>query len=341
MTDHLTTFWHWYVAGITVVSMIGCAIFLKLQTTRKLPPGEKAELHGNVWDGDLSEYNNPLPSWWKWLFYITLIFGAIYLAIFPGLGGFAGKAEWSSAGQYNAEVKQADSEFGPVFAKYTAVDIPTLSKDPKAKEIGQRLFLNYCAQCHGSDAAGGKGFPNLRDKDWLYGGDPDTIVATLTNGRNGVMPALGEAIGGEQGIKEMAQYVRSLSGLKHDAALAAAAAPKFAICAACHGADGKGNRAMGAPNLTDDVWLYGSSAEEIGYTIKNGRGTNQLVEGQSAMPAQGAKLGPAKVHLLAAYVYGLGGGEPPTPAPAAAPAAEPAPAPAPAAAPAAPPAKGK
>jgi cytochrome c oxidase cbb3-type subunit 3 len=311
MSDHLSTFWHWYVAIITVLSMIGCAVLLKMQTTRKPPSGEKPQLHGNVWDEDLSEYNNPLPSWWKWLFYLTIIFGAIYLAVFPGLGAFEGKAGWTSTSEYQAEIKQAETAYGPVFAKYAAVDIPTLAKDKDANAVGQRLFLNYCAQCHGSDAAGGKGFPNLRDKDWLYGGDPATIVATITNGRNGVMPALGEAIGGEQGIKEMAQYVRSLSGLKHDAAMAAAAAPKFAICAACHGADAKGNRAMGAPNLTDGVWLYGSAAEDIAYTIKNGRGTNQLVEGQSAMPAQGEKLGAAKIHLLAAYVYGLGGGEAP------------------------------
>jgi cytochrome c oxidase cbb3-type subunit III len=336
MTEHLTAFWHWYVAILTVVSMLACAVLLWMQTTKRLPTGSKPELHGNVWDEDLTEYNHPLPNWWRWLFYITLIFGGLYIVIFPGLGGFAGQASWSSSGQYAAEIKQADAEFGPIFAKYTAIDVPTLAKDPQANAMGQRLFLNYCAQCHGSDAAGGKGFPNLRDKDWLYGGDPAAIVATLTNGRNGIMPALGDAIGGEQGIKEMAQYVRSLSGLKHDAALAAAAAPKFAVCAACHGADGKGNRDLGAPNLTDGVWLLGSSAEDIAMTIRNGRGTDQLVAGQNAMPAQLEKLGPAKIHLLAAYVHSLGGGEPPIveKAPEA-------PAPAPVAAPATPPPKGK
>jgi len=311
MTEHLTTFWHWYVASISIVSILACALLLWTQTTNRLPKDTKAELHGHVWDEDLAEYNNPLPNWWRWLFYITIIYSVVYLIIYPGLGGFAGTAGWTSTGEYKEEVKQADREFGPIFAKYAAIDIATLSKDPQAVAAGQRLFLNYCSQCHGSDAGGGKGFPNLRDKDWLYGGDPDTIVATLVNGRNGVMPALGEAIGGEQGTKEMAQYVRSLSGLKHDVALAAAAAPKFAVCAACHGADGKGNRQMGSPNLADDVWLYGSGAEEIAYTIKNGRGMNQLVEGQSAMPAQAEKLGAAKIHLLATYVYSLGGGEPP------------------------------
>ena len=311
MTEHLTDFWHWYITVITIVSMIGCGVLLWTQTTKRLPKDTKVELHGNVWDEDLAEYNNPLPDWWRWLFYLTIIISAVYLYIFPGLGDFAGSAGWSSDGQYNAEVKQADKEFGPVFAKYSAIDIPTLAKDAQAMAGGQRLFLNYCAQCHGSDAGGGKGFPNLRDKDWLYGGDAATIVTSIADGRNGVMPALGDAVGGEQGTKEMAQYVRSLAGLKHDAAMAATAAPKFAVCSACHGADGKGMRALGAPNLTDDVWLYGSSAEDIAYTIKHGRGMNQLVEGQSAMPAQSAKLGAAKIHLLAAYVYGLGGGEAP------------------------------
>ncbi|HCG52371.1 MAG TPA: cytochrome-c oxidase, cbb3-type subunit III [Betaproteobacteria bacterium] len=337
MTHHLTAFWHWYVAIITVVSMVACGVLLWSQTTRKLPIGSAPELHGNVWDDDLTEYNHPLPNWWRWLFYLTLFFGALYLFIFPGLGGFAGLAGWSSAGQYEAEVKQADVDFGPIFAKHSAIDIPTLAKDAQANAAGQRLFLNYCAQCHGSDAAGGKGFPNLRDKDWLYGGDPATIEASITSGRNGVMPALGEAIGGAAGTNEMSHYVRSLAGLKHNASMAAAAAPKFAICAACHGADGKGNRQLGAPNLTDDIWLYGSAVEDISATIKNGRGVNQLVVGQSAMPAQGEKLGPAKIHLLAAYVYSLGGGEPPVGEGASEPAAAAAvvaPAVAPAAAPA-------
>jgi cytochrome c oxidase cbb3-type subunit 3 len=322
MTEHLSTFWHWYVTIATVVSLIACAIFLKMQTTRQLPKGEKAQLHGNVWDEDLAELNNPLPNWWRWLFYLTLVFSALYLLFFPGLGAFGGKLGWSSAGQYAAEMKQADADFGPVFAKHSAIDVVTLSKDPQAVAAGQRLFLNYCAQCHGSDAAGGRGFPNLRDKDWLYGGDPATIEASITNGRNGVMPAMGDALGGDQGVKEVAEYVRSLSSLKHDAKMAAAGAPKFAVCAACHGADAKGNRALGAPNLSDNIWLYGSSAEDTAYSIKNGRGANQLVEGQSAMPAQGEKLGPAKIHLLTAYVWGLGGGEPPAATePAAAPAA--------------------
>ncbi|MCE2990133.1 MAG: cytochrome-c oxidase, cbb3-type subunit III [Nitrosomonadaceae bacterium] len=303
MTEHLTALWHWYVTIATIVSLIACAIFLKMQTTRRLPKGEKAELHGNVWDEDLAELNNPLPNWWRWLFYITLIFSALYLLFFPGLGAFGGKLGWSSTGQYQAEVKQAEAEFGPLFAKFEKTDVPTLAKDAQATAMGQRLFLNYCAQCHGSDAAGGKGFPNLKDKDWLYGGDPAAILATLNNGRAGVMPAMIDAVGGEEGVKEVVSYVRSLSGLKHDAALAAKGQAKFAICAACHGQDGKGMRALGAPNLTDNIWLYGSPEETIAESIRHGRNNN--------MPAQLERLGPAKLHLLTAYVWGLGGGEPP------------------------------
>ncbi len=303
MEKHLSEFWHWYIVIISVVSIIACGVLLKLMTTKRLPKGEKVALHGNVWDGDLQEYNHPLPSWWKWLFYLTLIFSIVYLAVYPGLGNFAGSFGWSSAGQYKQEMKQADTEFGPIFAKYSAVAIADLAKDKQAVEIGQRLFLNYCAQCHGSAAVGSKSFPNLTDKDWLYGGDPATIKATLTAGRNGVMPPLGDALGGPEGIKAVAQYVRSLSGLQHDVGMAAKGKNKFAVCAACHGIDGKGNRALGAPNLTDNIWLYGSSAETIEEGITLGR--------NNAMPAQLERLGEAKLHVLAAYVYSLGGGEPP------------------------------
>jgi cytochrome c oxidase cbb3-type subunit 3 len=327
MSDFTSAFWGIFVAVIALVSVAGCGVFLKIQSTKRpvVKAGEKADLHDHVWDGDLQEYNNPLPRWWMWLFYLTIFFALGYLIYFPGLGSFGGTGQWSSKDEYQAEVAKAEGEFGPLFAQYAKTDLAVLAKDTKANAMGQRLFLTYCAQCHGSDAGGAVGFPNLRDKDWLYGGDPQTIETTITNGRNGVMPPLGDAIGGEQGIKEMVNYVRSLSGLKHDAALAKAAQPKFAICAACHGPDGKGNRQLGSPNLTDAVWLYGSSEEKIAETIRLGRNNH--------MPAQKDFLGEAKVHLLAAYVYSLGGGEPPLPAPAAAPA------PAPAAA--APPAKSK
>lgn len=323
MSDFTSNFWHWFIAIVSVISIVGCAVLLRTQTMKRPSKGEKVKLHGNVWDEDLVEYNNPMPNWWMWLFYITIVFSLGYLVFYPGLGNFAGMFGWTSTGQFDTEVKVANNEYGPLFAKYAQIDIPVLAKDPVANDIGQRLFLNNCAQCHGSDAGGGKGFPNLRDADWLYGGDPVAIETTLRLGRNGVMPPMVDAIGGETALPAMVNYVRSLSGLKHDAVLAAAGKDKFAICAACHGPEGKGNQALGAPNLTDKIWLYGSSEETIAETIRLGR--------NNMMPAQLERLGEAKVHLLTAYVYSLGGGTPsvaptslqPTPAVSAASQAKP------------------
>ncbi len=305
MSDFTSNFWHWYVAVISIVSILGCGVLLWMQSTARPPKGAKIESHGHVWDEDLTELNHPVPRWWMWLFYITIVFSLGYVALYPGLGNFAGKFGWTSANEYAAEMKQADADYGPLFEKYLKIDVAILSKDATANAMGQRLFLNYCAQCHGSDAGGAKSFPNLRDKDWLYGGDAASIETTILNGRNGVMPALGAAVGGETGISALTHFVRSLSGLKHDAKLAEAGRAKFAVCAACHGAEGKGNMALGAPNLTDAVWLYGSAEETIAEGIRNGR--------NNMMPSQKERLGEAKVHLLAAYVYGLGGGMPERP----------------------------
>ena len=305
MSDFISEFWHWYVAVISIVSILGCGVLLWMQSIARPPAGAKIESHGHVWDEDLTELNHPVPRWWMWLFYITIVFALGYVAVYPGLGNFAGTFGWTSANEYAAEMKQAEADYGPLFEKYLKIDVATLSKDATANAMGQRLFLNYCAQCHGSDAGGAKSFPNLRDKDWLYGGDAANIEATILNGRNGVMPALGTAVGGEAGINALTHFVRSLSGLMHDAKLAEAGKAKFAVCAACHGADGKGNIALGAPNLTDAVWLYGSTEETIAEGIRNGR--------NNMMPAQKERLGEAKVHLLAAYVYGLGGGMPEKP----------------------------
>jgi cytochrome c oxidase cbb3-type subunit 3 len=323
MSDFTSGFWPIYITVLTLVSIIGTWIFLKSQTTRKLAPGEKAELIEHSWDGDLQDLNNPLPRWWLGLFYGTMIFAVAYLALWPGLGNFAGVLGWTSKGEYEAEVQAAEAKFQPVYAGFMKQDIVTVAANPEARAIGKNLFLTYCSQCHGSDAAGAKGFPNLTDSDWLYGGDPDSIKATITDGRAGVMPALGDALGA-QGSKEVANYVLSLSGRKHDAGLAAAGKQKFADnCAACHMPDGTGMQAMGAPNLTDKVWLYGGSEAAIIETIAKGR--------NGVMPGMAQLLGTtsnkeAKLHLLAAYVYGLGGGQAPAaPAPEA-PAAEAAPA---------------
>ncbi len=302
MSDFTSGFWPIYISVITIASIIGTWVFVKSHTTRKLAPGEKAELIEHTWDEDLQDLNNPLPRWWLGLFYATLAFALVYLALWPGLGNFGGLLGWTSKGEYEAEVKAAEAKFQPVYAGFMKQDIATVAANPEARAIGKNLFLTYCSQCHGSDAAGATGFPNLTDHDWLYGGDPDTIKTTITDGRSGMMPALGEALG-PQGTKEVANYVLSLSGRKHDAALAEAGKQKFADnCAACHMPDGTGMAAMGAPNLTDKVWLYGGSEAAIIETISKGR--------NGVMPASSQTLGTtsnkeAKLHLLAAYVYGL------------------------------------
>jgi cytochrome c oxidase cbb3-type subunit 3 len=296
VSDFTSDFWSYYVAVITVVSIVACAVLLWTMSSQRVP-GQQVGTMGHVWDENLEEYNNPLPNWWRWLFYITMVFGLAYLVLYPGLGKFGGTYNWTSTGQYEAEQARAAERYGPLFAKFAAMDIPAVAADPKAREMGQRLFLNYCAQCHASDARGSRGFPNLADDDWLYGGDPATIKATIVNGRNGIMPPLGPVLG-DEGVKDAAHYVLSLSGLTHDSLLASSGKALFAAnCVACHGADGKGNAALGAPNLTDKVWLYGGGETSISETIRAGR--------NNKMPAWGEFLGDAKAHLLAAYVWGL------------------------------------
>ncbi len=298
MSDFTSDFWAVYIALITVLSIIACAVLLYAYGTKRAVKGEQAGTTGHTWDEDLHEWNNPLPRWWMWLFYLTIVFSLVYLALYPGLGIYSGVFGWSSQRQYDDEQQQAALRYGPIFDQYLKQDVAAVAADADARAIGQRLFLNYCAQCHGSDAGGGKGFPNLRDQDWLYGGEPATIKESIANGRLGTMPPLGAAVGGAEEVKDVANYVRSLSGLTHDALRASRGAQKFtAICAACHGADAKGNPQLHAPNLTDSVWLYGSSESTIIETITKGRA------GQ--MPAHKGFLDDGKIHLLTAYVYSL------------------------------------
>ncbi len=299
MSDFVDGFWSLYVAGITLVSVIGCAVFLTTQHKKGIP-GQAVGTTGHQWDEDLAEYNNPLPKWWMWLFWITIVFALVYLALYPGMGSFKGVLGWSSTGQYQAEQASADAKFGPVFQKYASMEIEAIAKDPKARAMGERMFLTYCSQCHGSDARGAKGYPNLTDNDWLYGGEPQTILNTIMEGRNGVMPPMGAAVGGPEGIKQVANYVLSLSGLAHDSKLAEAGKEKFAACAACHGPEAKGNPALGAPNLTDKTWLYGSSIATISEGIEKGR--------NNRMPAHKEFLGPERSRILAAYVWSLSQG---------------------------------
>jgi cytochrome c oxidase cbb3-type subunit 3 len=300
VNEFTSGFWSAYIALLTLASILGCGILLWKLSTRRLAPDQKAEVTGHVWDENLEEYNNPLPRWWMWLFWITLAFGFAYLVLYPGLGSFSGILKWSSTGEWVNEQARAKARFEPKYAQYAAMDIPSLAGERKAREMGQRMFLNYCAQCHASDGRGTRGFPDLTDKDWLYGGTPEAITATITNGRQAMMPAWAQL--GDEGIRNVTHYVMSLSGKTHDGLRAAQGKELFAAnCAACHGADGKGNQAMGAPNLTDALWLYGGGESTIVETITRGRNGH--------MPAWGEFLGQSKIHLLAAYVYGLSNGK--------------------------------
>lgn len=295
MADFVSGFWNAYVMVLVFLSISFCVFVLVSNTTKR--PSGPVGLHDHVWDETLQEYNNPLPRWWMYMFWITIIFAITYLSMYPGFGNNQGKLGWSAVGQWEAEQKAAAEKYGPIFAKYKGMDLNAVAADKEANAMGQRLFLTYCAQCHGADAKGAKGFPNLTDSDWLYGGEPDTIKTTILGGRMGMMPPFGPALGAD-GVKDVANYVRSLSGLAHDSLRAQRGKEIFAQnCVACHGPEAKGTPAMGAPNLTDKTWLYGSAEATIIETVTKGR-TNQ-------MPSFQAFLGEDKVHLLAGYVLSL------------------------------------
>ena len=296
MSDFTSNFWSIYVAGITVTGIIACALLLWL-TSRKKVESASDNTTGHVWDEDLKEMNNPMPRWWMWLFVLTIIFSFAYLAIYPGLGKFAGKMGWSQYGAYDAEMAQAKAELEPLYARFTSMTTEQVAQDPQAMAIGERLFMNNCAQCHGSDARGSKSFPNLTDGHWLHGGTPEKIRETLEKGRIGNMPPMAAAVGSPEDVRNLSHYVLSLSGSPHDSLRASLGKSKFVACAACHGADGKGMQALGAPNLTDDIWLHGWGEAAITAMINNGK-VNQ-------MPAQSQKLTEAQLGVLTAYVWGM------------------------------------
>ena len=296
MSDFTSNFWSIFVAAVTLVSILACLLLLWFSGKAKAMTASD-NTTGHVWDGDLREMNNPLPRWWAWLFILTVVFSLAYLALYPGLGTYPGKLAWTSTGEYQAEVDKGNAEVAPLYAKFASLKPEDMAKDPQAMAIGERLYMNNCAQCHASDARGNKGFPNLTDGDWLHGGTPEKIKETLTKGRIGNMPPMAAAVGSSDDVKNVAQYVLSLSGSPHDSLQAALGKSKFGICAACHGVDGKGNQALGAPNLTDDVWLHGYGANAIVAMINNGK-VNQ-------MPAQSEKLTESQIHVLTSYIWGL------------------------------------
>ena len=296
MSDFTSNFWSVYVTAVTVIGIVACLFLLWFSGKAKAMTAND-NTTGHVWDGDLREMNNPLPRWWVGLFVITIVFAGVYLAFYPGLGNSAGKLGWTSKGQLQAEIAKGEADIAPIYARFDSMTPEDMAKDPQAHAIGERLFMNNCSQCHGSDAHGSKGFPNLTDADWLHGGTPEKIIETLNQGRIGQMPPMAAAVGTADDVKNVANYVLSLSGSPNDSVRAALGKPKFAACAACHGADGKGNQALGAPNLTDDIWLHGYGENAIIAMVNNGK-VNQ-------MPAQAQKLSPAQIKVLASYVWGF------------------------------------
>ncbi len=304
MSDFFNSFWSWYVAVISVVSILACAVLLWLAGKARVKPSEAAQKDnttGHVWDEDLREYNNPLPRWWMWLFILTVVFGLVYLAIYPGLGSYQGSQKWSQVAEHQADLVRMRETLAPLYAEFTAKPVAELAKDPRALAIGERQFMNNCSQCHGSDARGSKGYPNLTNGNaaWLGPLSGEHIVKTITEGRQGVMPPMGAAFASEAAISDLAHYVLSLSGSPHNEIKAFSGKQSYGACAACHGVDGKGNKALGAPNLTDNYWLHGWGEAAIVNIIKNGK-TN-------VMPAQNAKLTPEQIHVVAAYVMSLSG----------------------------------
>jgi cytochrome c oxidase cbb3-type subunit III len=285
-----------FVAVLVLANVAGALWLLFALQRRKA--GESTETT-HTWDGDLTEFNNPLPRWWLGLFYLTVVFAAAYLIAYPGFGAFRGVLDWSQEKQLATQTVELDRLQQARLAQFAGIDFDALQKNPAAMSMAKNIYLNTCSGCHGSDARGAKGFPNLVDGDWLYGGDPQTIITTVSQGRVGVMPAWGEVLG-HDGLEQVIAYVLSLGGGSVDASAAAAGRERYQqLCVACHGADGRGNQQLGSANLTDDIWLYGNTPEALRETIGHGH--------TATMPAHEALLGPARIRLVAAYLKSRAG----------------------------------
>ncbi len=293
----MSLFWNIWIIGLTLICL--ALVTWVLFANRKIKVDKDGEpvTTGHEYDG-IEEYDNPMPKWWFNLFILTLVFSVAYLFLYPGLGSYKGFFNWTQINQWEAEMEAAQKQYGPIYAKFADMPLEEVALHPQGKKIGARLFADNCAVCHGSDARGAQGFPNLTDNDWLYGGKPEQILHSIKEGRVAAMPSWTAALGGMDGVDAMSHYVMSLSGRQHDKSKAATSSTQYMqMCAACHGADGKGNQTLGAPNLTDNIWLYGGSQRRIIESIDKGRA--------GVMPAQKNLLQEEKIHLLAAYVYSL------------------------------------
>lgn len=292
----MSTAWSWYVTILSLANILACVWLIRWTAKKRPGEGAASDTTGHEWDG-LREYNNPMPRWWLGLFYLTIVFALVYLLLYPGLGNFKGLLGWTQTGAYEAEVAQVEQDVAPLFAKYAATPIPDLAGDPAAMATGRRLFVTNCAVCHGADGHGSRGFPNLADSSWQWGGSPEQIEQTIANGRQAAMIPWGAALG-DDGVTAVATYLRSLRGHSGAAAQVAAGQEKFqTLCVACHGPDAKGNAMLGAPDLTDDYWLYGGSQEAVETSVRSGR--------MGVMPAHKDLLSAERIHVLAAYVYSL------------------------------------
>ncbi|HSH53841.1 MAG TPA: cytochrome-c oxidase, cbb3-type subunit III [Methylotenera sp.] len=296
MSDFTSDFWSYFISFIVIGGIVGCLALL-FMTSKVKQMSDTDNTTGHVFDEDIVEMNNPMPRWWMWLFVITCVFGIAYLIIYPGLGTYKGVKNWTSVNEYHEEIEASKKQLAPIYARFANMTPEEMNKDVKATAIGERLFMNNCSLCHGSDAHGSKGFPNLTDNDWIHGGSPEKIKETITFGRHGMMPPMAAAVGGPEDVKNVANYVLSLSNSPHDINRANLGKEKFATCAACHGAEGKGNQAIGAPNLSDNIWLHGFGEAAIIERINHGK--------DNQMPAQEGRLTPEQIHVLAAYVWGF------------------------------------
>lgn len=288
--------WNVFIIVLVVVQVVGALWLLQALTSHPKDDNEGSTT-GHTWDGDLVENNNPLPRWWLFLFWLTAIWMVGYLVIYPGFGNFAGVTGWTQQGQYDAEIAAAEKRYGDIYGAFSAMPLDEMSRDADAVRLGRNLFLNNCSTCHGSDGRGAKGFPNLIDGVWQYGGSPETIQQTITNGRFGVMPALGAALG-DSGLDNVINYILSLSGRGGDEKMLAAGQQQYLqFCSACHGAQGQGMPALGAPSFSDNAWLHGNSEADIRDVIMQGR--------NNRMPAQKDHLTEDRIRTLVAYVLSL------------------------------------
>ncbi len=296
----MSSSWHWWIVIVTLINVLAC-VWLILWSSRQ---GDNSKANEDTldhsWDGNLQERNNPLPRWWLYLFVGTIVWGIGYFVYYPGLGNFAGTGEWSQISQYEAERERIDAVYQQRFAELAAQSYQQLQSNADALNVAHSLYGANCATCHGADARGAKGFPNLTDDDWIWGGSIAAITQSIQQGRQAAMPPWGTVLG-EDGTREVVAYVKSLSGLRHSERLATAGKARYdALCVACHGADGNGMQALGAPNLTDDVWLYGSSDDDLTHSVAKGRA--------GVMPAHDTLLSAEEIKLLTAYVLSLQGG---------------------------------